>query len=71
MAFVTTVLLPAVQEIKVTAERAVFFETVERRFGAPTRVTTAVAGLTGLYMVIRLDLWNYFSQPRIGGCTRW
>jgi hypothetical protein len=45
---------------QVAAERAVFFETVERWFGTSARVTTAVAGLTGLYMVIRLDLWDHF-----------
>ena len=60
MAFVTTVLLAALREIGVSAGRAVFFEIVERRFGAQARVTTAVAGLAGLYTVVRLHLWDHF-----------
>jgi hypothetical protein len=61
---VITVLLPAMGEIKVSAERAVYFETVERQFGVQARVTTAIAGLTGLYMVVWLDLWDHFlSAP--------
>jgi uncharacterized membrane protein len=60
VAFVTTVLLPAVREAKASAERVVFFETVERRFGTQARVTTVVTGLTGFFVIIRLDLWDRF-----------
>ena len=60
VAFVTTVLLPAVRNVRAPAERVVFFETVERRFGAQARATTTLAGLTGFYMVVRLDLWDRF-----------
>ena len=58
--FVTTVLLPAVRDLHAAAERVVFFETVERRFGRQARVTTVLAGLSGFYMVVRLDLWDRF-----------
>jgi uncharacterized membrane protein len=60
VAFVTTVLLPAVRDVHAPAERVVFFETVERRFGNQARVTTVLAGLSGFYMVVRLDLWDRF-----------
>ena len=60
VAFVTTVLLPAVRNLETPEERVVLFETVERRFGGQARVTTALAGLTGLYMLARLDLWDRF-----------
>ena len=60
MAFVTTVFLPAVRGLQAPAERVVFFQTVERRFGSQARVTTALAGFSGLYMVVRLDLWDRF-----------
>jgi len=60
VAFVTTVLLPAVRDLHGPAERVVFFETVERRFGHQARVTTVLAGLSGFYMVVRLDLWDRF-----------
>ncbi len=60
MAFVTTVLLPAVRDLRAPGERVVFSETVERRFGNQARVTTLLAGLSGLYMVVRLDLGGRF-----------
>ena len=60
VAFVTTVFLPAVRDFQAPAERVVFFETAERRFGKQARVTTALTGLSGLYMVVRLDLWDRF-----------
>ena len=60
VAFVTTVLLPAVRDLHAAAERVIFFETVERRFGNQARVTTVLAGLSGFYMVVRLDLWDRF-----------
>jgi uncharacterized membrane protein len=60
VAFVTTVFLPAVRDLQAAAERVVFFETAERRFGKQARVTTALTGLSGLYMVVRLDLWDRF-----------
>jgi uncharacterized membrane protein len=58
--FVTTVLLPAVRDLHAPAERVVFFATVERRFSNQARVTTVLAGLSGFYMVARLDLWGRF-----------
>lgn len=60
--FVTTVVIPAVRRFKETGERIAFFDAVERRFAWQARVTTLLAGLTGLYMVIRLDLWDRFSR---------
>ena len=60
VAFVTTVLLPAVRDLHAPAERVVFFETVERRFGRQARVTTVLTGVSGFYMVVRLDLWDRF-----------
>jgi len=60
VAFVTTVLLPAVRDFKTPEERLAFFEIVEQRFGGQARWTTALAGLSGLYMLARLDLWDRF-----------
>jgi uncharacterized membrane protein len=62
VAFVTTVLLPAVRDLQAPAERVAFFETAELRFGKQARVTTALTGLSGLYMVVRLDLWDRFAS---------
>lgn len=58
--FVTTVVLPAVRRFKVPEERLSFFDAVERRFAWQARLTTLIAGASGLYMVVRLDLWSRF-----------
>jgi hypothetical protein len=63
VAFVTTVLLPAVRRLKSPAERIGFFEKIERRFGSQSRLTTVLAGLSGLYLIYRLDLWGRFALP--------
>jgi uncharacterized membrane protein len=60
VAFVTTVLLPAVRRFKAPEERVAFFEAIERRFAWQARFTTALAGLTGFYVLARLDLWDRF-----------
>jgi uncharacterized membrane protein len=58
--FVTTVILPAIRRFKVPEERPAFFDAIESRFAWQARITTLIAGLTGFYMVIRLDLWRRF-----------
>jgi uncharacterized membrane protein len=56
--FVTTVLLPAVRRLKAAGERMEFFDQIERRFARQSRISTAIAGLTGFYMLYRFDLWD-------------
>jgi uncharacterized membrane protein len=58
--FVTTVMLPALRLLKSGEERLAFFDALERRFASQARITTVLAGLTGLYMLVRLDLWDRF-----------
>jgi uncharacterized membrane protein len=58
--FVTTVLLPAVRRGTAPAEQLALFHAIERRFAWQARGTTLLAGLSGLYMVVRLDLWARF-----------
>jgi uncharacterized membrane protein len=60
VAMVTTVLLPAVRRFKASEERLAFFDAVEHRFARQARLSTAVAGLSGFYMLYRLDLWGRF-----------
>lgn len=64
VAMVTTVLLPAVAQMKSAAERVEFFERIERRFATQARYTTLLVGLSGFYMVHLLDAWNRFAEPR-------
>lgn len=62
VAMVTTVLLPATRRLKSPQERIEFFETVERRFAKQARVTTLVTGLSGLYLVYKMDVWQRFAH---------
>jgi uncharacterized membrane protein len=57
---VTTVLLPALRRMPDPDRRFAVFAAVESRFGRQARVSIMLAGLTGLYMLVRLDLWNRF-----------
>ncbi|HEV2548270.1 MAG TPA: hypothetical protein VGU20_13105 [Stellaceae bacterium] len=59
VAFVTTVLLPALRR-RPAEERLEVFDALERRFSHQARVTTLVAGASGFYMAARLDLWDRF-----------
>lgn len=62
VAFVTTVLLPAVRNFKTPVERVAFFDAIERKFAWQARATTLLAGVTGFYMTEQLDLWSRFSM---------
>lgn len=64
VAFVTTVLLPAVRRLETTEKRLALFDTIERRFAWQARVTTLIAGLSGADMVARLHLWGSFMVAR-------
>jgi len=66
VAFVTTVLLPAVRRMKSPEERVAFFEEVEGRFATQARATTLLAGATGFYLLHRLSAWSWFVEP-----SRW
>jgi uncharacterized membrane protein len=60
--FVTTVLLPTLRRLPDPAQRATVFEVVERHFGAQARLSVVLVGLTGLYMLVRLDAWDRFTS---------
>ncbi len=59
---VTTVLLPVLRRLPNPAQRIAVFEAVEHRFGAQARLSVIVAGLSGLYMLIRMDAWDRFAS---------
>jgi uncharacterized membrane protein len=60
VAMVTTVILPAVKKFKSAEERVDFFEKVESRFALQARITTLLTGLSGIYMIEKLDAWWRF-----------
>ena len=64
VAMVTTVLLPATRRMKTSAERIAFFETVERGFAQQARVTTLLTGLSGLYLIHAMNLWQRFLHAK-------
>ena len=63
VAMVTLVILPAVARMAVPADRIAAFEAIEGRFGAQARVSTQVAGLSGLWMLWETDGWGLFLDP--------
>ncbi|MGB0552772.1 MAG: hypothetical protein ACPGQV_09380 [Alphaproteobacteria bacterium] len=63
VAFVTTVLLPAVKRLQKPEDRVAFFEAVKGRFAWQARGTTVLVGFSGFYMVDTLDLWSRFTEP--------
>lgn len=58
----TTVMLPAVRRGDLGENRLHAFDAIERRFVWQARVAVLVVGLSGLYMIWRLDLWDRFRS---------
>ncbi len=62
VAMVTTVIIPAVKNIKSKEEQIETFEKIEGRFAIQAKVTTLLTGLSGFYMLYALDAWDrYFD----------
>jgi uncharacterized membrane protein len=64
VAMVTTVLIPAMAQMKSVSERKEFFSRVESRFAPQARFTTLLVGLSGFYMVHVLNAWSRFTELR-------
>jgi hypothetical protein len=60
VAFVTSIVLPVARGRMPAGDRLQLFDAIERRFAVQARWTTLLTGLSGLYMVHRLDLWDRF-----------
>jgi len=58
---VTTVLLPAIRRAHPPEDRFAAFHALESRFARQARWSTALAGLSGFYMLWRIDAWNRFA----------
>lgn len=63
VAFVTTVLLPAVRRSAPPEQRLAEFHRVEARFAPQARLWVLAAGLSGGWMTWRADLWDRFADP--------
>jgi uncharacterized membrane protein len=62
VAFVTTVLLPAVRRSAAPERRLAEFHRFEARFAPQAGLSVLAAGLSGLWMVWRADLWSRFAD---------
>lgn len=63
VAMVTLVLLPGLTRAVPGPERLRLFEMIEGRFAFQARISTALAGASGLWMTHRLDAWSRFLHP--------
>ena len=61
--FVTLVALPLARSKGEARAGWALFEAIESRFAAQVRWSIPLAGLTGLWMSWRLDLWGRFPDP--------
>lgn len=62
--FVTTVALPGIRRHVEPDERVVAFHRLEKGFAWQARIWVALAGLSGLWMIYRGDMWDRFHDPR-------
>lgn len=60
VAMVTTVLLPFIRTLPDSENPVAYFERIERRFARQARILTLVAGLSGFYMLYRMDAWSRY-----------
>jgi len=63
VAMVTLVLLPGIVRHVPAEKRLALFEMIEGRFAVQARLSTLIAGLTGLYMTHELEAWHRFADP--------
>ena len=64
VAFVTTVLLPALKKRRDAEDKFELFEQLEGRFSLQAKVTTLLTGLTGFYMLDFMQAWDRYLQPQ-------
>jgi uncharacterized membrane protein len=62
VAMVTIVILPTLAAIALPGERLQAFESLERRFAWVARIMTLITGMSGLYLLWKLNLWTRFSD---------
>ncbi len=63
VAFVTTVLIPAIRRLPPGDQRIELFEQLESRFALQARVTTVLAFVSGLCMIYVMGAWDRYLDP--------
>ena len=64
VSFVTSVLMPAIRRAHQPDDRLAAFLRYENAFSWQARISVAAAGLSGLYLLWRFDLWARFQFAR-------
>jgi uncharacterized membrane protein len=64
VAFVTTVLMPAIRRSAPPHDRLRSFHRFERRFAPQAGAWVLLAGASGFWMVHRANLWDRFADPQ-------
>jgi uncharacterized membrane protein len=64
VAFVTTVLIPALRNLPDENQRLELFERLEGRFALQAKITTLLTGLSGLWMLDYLNAWSRYLEPQ-------
>jgi uncharacterized membrane protein len=62
VAGVTTIVLPHARRLPEAKDAVAAFEAFERRFAFQARISILFAGLSGAYMLTKLDAWNWFQH---------
>jgi uncharacterized membrane protein len=62
VAMVTTVIIPAIKNLKSKEEQLKTFEQIEGRFALQAKITTLLTGLSGFYMLYVLDGWGKYFE---------
>jgi len=58
VAFVATVLIPAIRKSQTQENRLPLFELLESKFSFQAKLTTLITGLSGFYMLYAMNLWS-------------
>lgn len=61
---VTLVILPAAGRLAEPERRIAVFEEIEGRFSRQAKLSVILAGLSGFWMIARLDAWDRFAGPQ-------
>lgn len=62
--FVTRVLMPTLRTTELPQDRLRRFQQMEARFAWQARLWVLLAGASGLWLVVRADLWSRFLDAR-------
>ena len=57
----TTIVLPRIRGLPYAKSAVAAFEAFEQRFAQQVRVSVLFAGLSGVYMLVKLEAWDRFQ----------